>query len=82
MEETNTDNKEKSDNSAETDNNDSDETATENYAAYYRPTENPTNSENSNAKSTTNEVKQPEDNEDCWRLFFALKHLIEGCNRS
>lgn len=70
VKEANTDNKEKSDNSAETDNNDSDETATENYAAYYRPTENPTNSENSNAKSTTNEVKQPEDNEEKEKFVY------------
>lgn len=70
VKEANTDNKEKSDNSAETDNNDSDETATENYAAYYRPTENPTNSENSNAKSTTNEVKQPKDNEEKEKFVY------------
>lgn len=70
MKEANTDNKEKSGNSAETDINDSNETATENYAAYYRPTENPTNSENSNAKSTTNEVKQPEDNEEKEKFVY------------
>lgn len=70
VKEANTDNKKKSDNSAETDINDSDETATENYAAYYRPTENPINSENSNAKSTTNEVKQPEDNEEKEKFVY------------
>lgn len=70
VEETNTDNKEKSDNSAETDNNDSDKTATENYAAYYRPTKNPTNSENSNVKSNSNEIKQPEDNEEKKKFVY------------
>lgn len=70
VEETNTDNKEKSDNSAETDNNDSNETATENYAAYYRPTKNPTNSENSNVKSNSNEIKQPEDNEEKEKFVY------------